>query len=335
MKKKTDELSVEELTRNEICAVENNDRIAKLEKEKLRDKKIISEYKEREKTTARALVLYERKIKWLKENLVSDVLAVCKKIESAKTEYSSICEKILNHEIRDEFSGFSGNLSLFEDNLYDICNKIEANAAITKSDRDFISNRVSASKKTEELDSNSRFDRLKQEFAQKIGESVNRKPGRPKKQDQSIVSEIGLGHKPENDIKTTDEIEDKLNSIFYSAPESKTTVSNIPKTSDSVFDFNEALNPNVSLKDIMADLMSDKEDDIKTYNSSEQMEEIKSAQQKSRIELIESGFIRNPVITKKPTEQKVIDQQQIKPTFEKRFLSIQDIVKQTNGETKK
>jgi len=40
----------------------------------------------------------------------------------------------------------------------------------------------------------SRFDKLKSDFNQKIGSSVLRKPGRPRKQDQSIVADIGLGN---------------------------------------------------------------------------------------------------------------------------------------------
>lgn len=330
MKKTANDLSIEELTRNEISAVETNDKLSKLEKERLRDKKIIAEYKEREKATARALVLYERKIKWIRETIVSDILAVCKNIDERKEKYLASCTKIVNHEMKDEFSQFAGNYTLVQDNLYDVCNKLEANAVITKNDRDFISNRKDEKNGTSKLDSNSRFDRLKQEFAQKIGESVNRKPGRPKIKDQSIVSQIGLRNKPEKQIETNDDIENKLSDIFYSKPNQKTAVSSIPQTSDSVFDFNEALNPNISLKDIMADLMSEKDDGNEVGEVSENLQKVKQAQQKSKIELIESGFIREPMIEKKVTQNKTIDQQQKKPTFEKRFLSIQDIVKRTN-----
>ena len=63
MAKKQKADSIEDIMKKEISAVETSDKLAKLEKEKLRDKKIIAEYKEREKVTARALVLYERKIK--------------------------------------------------------------------------------------------------------------------------------------------------------------------------------------------------------------------------------------------------------------------------------
>lgn len=325
-KQKTD--SVEEIMKKELSAVETSDKLAKLEKEKLRDKKIIAEYKEREKATARALVLYERKIKYLKEILIEDVLKLCKTIDANKEEFEALCAKVVNNMVREELLMFNDNLMLYTDELYEICNKLEANAAITKKDRDFISNRVTK-EDTSSLDANSRFDRLKQEFAQKIGSSVTRKRGRPKKGEQSIVADIGLGKKVEATVDSDEQTQNRLNDIFYNAPTQKSVVSAIPQTEDSVFDFNEALNPNISLKDIMADLMSDKEDEeLKTYSEEDtKMREIEEAQNQQRIELLESGFIRNPIIKTKPIKNRTIDPIMKKPTFEKRFLSIQNIVK--------
>ena len=328
MNKKANKDTVEDILKKELSVVETNDKLAKLEKEKLRDKKIIAEYKEREKSTARALVLYERKIKYLKEILIEDVLKLCKTIDANKEEFDALCSKIMNNFVREEFLGFKENLLLYTDELYEICNKLEANAAITKKDRAFISNKI-VKDENAPTDSNSRFDRLKQEFAQKIGSSVTRKRGRPKKGEQSIVADIGLGKKVEHTVDTNEQTQNKLNDIFYNAPSSKSVVSAIPQTEDSLFDFNEALNPNISLKDIMADLMSDKEDEeLKTYSEQDtKMREIEEAQNQQKIELLESGFIRNPIIKTKPTKNRTIDPIMKKPTFEKRFLSIQNIVK--------
>ena len=44
--KKKDEISLDDLTKKEISIVEANDKLLKLEREKIRDKKIIAEYKE-------------------------------------------------------------------------------------------------------------------------------------------------------------------------------------------------------------------------------------------------------------------------------------------------
>ena len=331
MVKKGQSVSIEELTKKEISAVEASDKLAKLEKSSARDKKIINEYKEREKASARALVLFERKLKYLKTTMIEDLLKLSSMIEDYKNQYEERCSKVYNAEIKADLLTYKDNYTLFANEIYNICNKVETNAAISKEDRAFISN-----KKTETQaagDSKSRFDRLKEQFNQKIGASVMRKPGRPRKEDQSIVADIGLGKKVEKKVKETDDVENKFNEIFYTAPTKKTTtVSSIPQTSDSVFDFNEALNPNISLKDIMADLMEEKPDEeIKQYSAeNNQIAEIQTAERESKIQLLESGFIRTPAL-KKPmvqSNQKTIDPIKAKPTFEKRFLSIQNITKE-------
>ena len=69
MVKKSQTASVEELTQKEISALEANDKLSKFEKAAARDKKIIAEYKEREKASARALVLFERKLKYIKTTM--------------------------------------------------------------------------------------------------------------------------------------------------------------------------------------------------------------------------------------------------------------------------
>ena len=328
MNKKVKKLSVEELTKNEISQIENTDKISKLEKERSKDRKIIAEYKEREKATARALVLYERKIKFLKTSMIDDILSLTKDIDAVKEEYHAKCDsEILVKELKESFKEFGTNFTLIADKLYDICNKLEENATITKEDRAFILN-----KKVEEpkpVDSASRFDRLKQEFNQKIGASVMRKPGRPKKQDQSIVADIGLRKKVEKQVQEKTETMDKLNELFYAAPASKASTSNIPKTSDSLFDFDEALNPNISLKDIMADILAEPtEEEKKQEEASSKIDEVREAQRQSKIELLESGFLRTPHMSKPEQNQKTIDQQAKKKSFEKRFLSIQNITKQ-------
>lgn len=329
MNKKSKGESIEEIMKKEISTVEVNDRLAKLEKEHSRDKKVIAEYKEREKATARALVLYERKIKYLKEMLIDDILVTCNKLNASKDEFEMLCKRIVNDVLKDEMMDFADNLTLFETELYEVCNKLEANAAITKKDRAFIANKPFIDE-NQPVDANSRFDRLKMEFAQKIGSSVTRKRGRPKKSEQSIVADLGLGKKVEDKVKAKDEVDDKLNELFYTAPTGQTVKSAIPQTADSKFDFDEALNPNVSLKDIMADLMSDKEDEeLKTYGENPKLKEIEEAEKQAKVELLESGFIRTPMMHKRPTpvQHRTIDQVAKKQTFEKRFLAIQNIVK--------
>ena len=323
---KKNSVSLEDLTKKEISIVEANDKLSRLEKEKNRDKKIIAEYKEREKATARALILYERKIKFLKETAVASLLEVCSEISKTKDEFNERASKIASDYIRNEMLEYKDSYAFFENKIYDVCNELEKHAILTNEDRAFISNK----KKEEPVgDIQSRFDKLKQEFSQKIGSSVTRKRGRPKKSEQSIIADIGLRKKVEKQVDESETSAEKLNDLFYVAPENKKVVSSIPATEGSLFDFDEALNPDMSLKDIMADLMSEKQEEIKVYD--ENVRKIEESRRQSDIELLESGFIKPRKMTHTaPVENKTIDNIRKKPTFDKRFLSIQNIVKNSN-----
>ncbi|MBQ8914956.1 MAG: hypothetical protein IJ046_02110, partial [Clostridia bacterium] len=75
-------------------------------------KKIIAEYKEREKATARALILFERKIKFLKTSMIDDVLKLCKNIEELKNQYTERCSQIYNSEMKEDLLSFKDNYTL-------------------------------------------------------------------------------------------------------------------------------------------------------------------------------------------------------------------------------
>ena len=325
---KKSSVSLDDISKNEISIVEANDKLSKLEKEKNRDKKIIAEYKEREKATARALVLYERKIKYLKEMAVDGLLAVCSEIAKTKENFGNRASKISSDFVRNEMLEYKDTYAFFENKIYDVCNLLEKNAILSNEERDFIANRK-REKAAQEDDIQARFDRLKQEFNQKIGSSVTRKRGRPKKNEQSIIADIGLRKKVEKQVTAKENSNDRLNEIFYDAPERKNVVSSIPTTSDSLFDFNEALNPNLSLKDIMEDILSEKKEDVLVYD--ENVRKIKDSQKQSDIELLESGFIKpRKSIKPRVVENKTINNMPKKPTYEKRFLSIGNIVKDSS-----
>lgn len=320
-------ISLDDLTKSEISKLEASDKLEKLEKEISRDRKIIAEYKEREKATARALILYERKIKYLKDTAVSELLKICSEIAVSKDEFAERVEKISSDFIKGDMIDFKDEYAFVENKLYEVCNELEKNSILTNDDRAFISNKKREEEKTGDLQS--RFDRLKQEFSQKIGTSVTRKRGRPKKSEQSIIADIGLRKKVERQVDETESSKDRLNEIFYDLPENKKVVSTIPTTSDSLFDFNEALNPDMSLKDIMADLMTEKQEDVKVYD--ENVRKIEESKRQSDIELLESGFIKRGKVLKQPAvENKTIDNIKKKPTFDRRFLSIQNVLKEPN-----
>ncbi len=326
--KKNNSVSLDDITQKEISIVEANDKLAKLEKEKARDKKIIAEYKEREKATARALILYERKIKYLKEKAVEELLSVCSEIAKTKEQFCERASKISSDFIKNDMLEYKDTYAFFENRIYDVCNMMEKNSVMSNEERDFIANRK-REQPVETDDIQSRFDRLKQEFNQKIGSSVTRKRGRPRKNEQSIIADIGLRKKVEKQVEANENSKDRINEIFYDKPENKMVASTIPTTADSLFDFNEALNPNLSLKDIMEDILTDTQEELQVYD--ENVRKIKDSQRQSDIELLESGFIK-PTKSMKGhlVENKTIDNMPKKPTFEKRFLSIQNIVKDSN-----
>ena len=327
MNKKSKNVSLEDITQKEISIVDANAKIAKLEKENARDKKIIAEYKEREKATARALVLYERKMKFLKENSIEMLLELSKNISDGKEKFTDTCTKLSSEYIKSTLLEYKDAFVFYENKVYDICNLLEKNATITNDERAFISNKKTE-KKDVPMDSQSRFDRLKAEFNQKIGSSVTRKRGRPRKGEQSILADIGLRNKVEKQVDENESAQNKLNEIFYEAPAApKANIPAIPNTADSLFDFNEALNPNLSLKDIMADLMTEKEEETIVYD--ENTRKLEEARRQSNIEMLESGFLKNPNIVNKQVKNKTIEPTMKKPTFEKRFLSIQNICKDT------
>lgn len=331
---------IDKINEIEISAVKSQDKISKLEKERDKNKKAIEEYKEREKSSARALVIYERKIKYLKQKTIEELLNVCKKVESNSRQYLDTCESIMNFETKQSFKAYKEKFDDIANSLYALCDIIEQNSGITNQDRAFISNRpIEHQNAPAKNDINSRFDRLKQEFSEKVGDSVSRKPGRPKKQDQSIIADIGLGKKlkdsTKKEVKADDNAQKQLDKIFYETPKNTSVMSNILSTDDSLFDFNEALNPNISLKDIMADLMEEKQEEpVKTYSKISPKTEKKvensfdSAQErKSRIEMLEAGIFQIPRFkTKEQDEEKSNAPHQ---SFEDRFMPFKNIMDET------
>ena len=120
--------------------------------------------------------MYERKIRYLKQKTIDEVLSLCHSLEERLSSENDFSKQELENAI---------------DKLYDVCNMVEQNAGITNEDRAFISNKPVPEKPLGN-DINSRFARLKQEFNQKVGESVLRKPGRPKSKTRALFQILGL-----------------------------------------------------------------------------------------------------------------------------------------------
>ena len=79
--KKQSKDTLQELTNKEILRVDNNNKISKYEKDILKYKKTISNYKLKERIASKALAVCEKKINFLKEGSTSELLLLCKDIK--------------------------------------------------------------------------------------------------------------------------------------------------------------------------------------------------------------------------------------------------------------
>ncbi len=339
MVKKDD--SIEWVTEKVLSADELEGKIFKLEKEKEKNKKLIEQYKAREKSTARALILYERKIAYIKSTTIHEISSLCKKLQIEKNRYLQACENLMSSSTRNQFKGYAGVLDAYLDEFKKICEELELNSAISNPEREFIAgknendtetNEIKVEKETDDL--SLRFAKLQKEFNEKVGQSVLRGRGRPKKAEQSIVSDIGLNKSGKN-IQAHDDTMQKLNEIFYETPKSANVVSNIPNTPESLFDFDEALNPNLSLKDIMDDLMEKRPEgtEEKYFNHIEKNQTQSREERdlkRERIEKLEAGIFQTPIFKEKVINKTVPEPEPAKaPTFEDRFMPFKNIMDET------
>ena len=230
--------------------------------------------------------------------------------------------------------------------IYDVCNKIEEEAVFTKVDKEIISSKFDMSDlgKIEPID---QFAELKNELRKNISRKNNKDSS--KKKDEINDFDDLLNRKPKKNKSTYEDIEneeessfenneiisEKFSKMFYEAPTSSSVVSSIEKTDDSVFDFNEALNPTLSLSDIMNDLMSfdDSDDDEELIfdipqkkSNKNESEALKKRQE--RMDKIESKLASESKITKRQVDENLYnDELNKKESYEERFTKLQNIVK--------
>ena len=85
----------------------------------------LQQEEEREKATARALILYERKIKYLKERAVEELLSVCTEIAKTKEQFGERASKISSDFIKNDMLEYKDSYAFFENRIYDVCNLLE------------------------------------------------------------------------------------------------------------------------------------------------------------------------------------------------------------------
>lgn len=333
--------SIDQITSRELSVSDLESKIFKLEKEREKLKGQIEQYNSREKSTARALVLYERKIAYIKTTAMHDISVTCRKMQYDIDRYEQICENLANSSTRNQFKAYVEIFGEYLEEFKHIAEELEENSLMSNHERAYISGKLEEEKaeKSQEQETGDelslRFARLKQEFNEKVGDSVTRGRGRPKRDEESIVSKIGLGSSGKSNAES-EEASRKLNEIFYEAPKTAKAVSNIPNTKDSVFDFDEALNPNLSLKEIMDDLMEQKDEtETPKYFSHIEKSENKGSveerdKRRERVANLEAGIFQKPVFKEKEINKTEIQEEKEKtPTFEDRFMPFRNIMSET------
>ena len=248
------------MTESEINASKQKERIDLLKKENEKLSSELAALKRKDKASARALTLEERKNKYIQNITKSRCAIEIDRLTRLSERYSALFDK-LDASDRELLESFYEDLKATINTLSHLGEYIEDRKPLSDAEKNYISEKTRISvDNAVKSDLDDRFNKLMSEFKLKIGESVTRKRGRPRKSDQSILVEVNrvVSEKKQEELNEAEkqEVIDKLNELFYSVKpvETKPTKKSKKKNKES-FDFDEALNPTESLADIMKDLV--------------------------------------------------------------------------------
>lgn len=221
------------LTDSEIALSKQADR---LEKEKQLNKSLakeLEEYKNKEKTTSRALVISERKAKYLEQTTRSKCAMEVERLARLAERWEEFFKDLDNKYNQEEIAKleeFKSELTTVINQMIDMQNSFETPLSSAEKAHEAEIGRLEVVKEKKKTDLDGRFDKLVLEFNMKIGDNATRGRGRPKKSEAEKIQKRKKAKAP-----------------VY------------PPVSESGFDFEEALNPTDSLEDIMSDLMGNKD----------------------------------------------------------------------------
>lgn len=346
--KKNDKVSIEELTDYEIFKIETQNTIAKYEKELAKNKKIIANLKSRDRVYAKAIALCESKINNVKQDSMDKLLFLCENIKDIRKSFYKNVEKLESEDLKKDFLQIGEEYEYMLNSIYNVCNIIEEDAVFTKADKELISTKFDMSDLSR-IEDNDQFEEMKNEIRKNISKKGKTLNDQIQKDDESdspcdeIVYEDSESKLSEQESKV---LSDKFNEMFYGKPTEQKVISNIKPTEKDGFDFNEALNPTMSLSDIMQDLMpsnglndsdadSNFDDELAEIEKLSQKEETNNLQyRQKRIQKIENKMAQNSKFEKRDdTNEPYIpenDEKNKKEDYEKRFTYLQNIFKNLN-----
>jgi len=226
------------LTDSEIALSKQAERIEKERKENERLNKELDEYKKKEKSSSRLLVLSERKAKYLEQTTRSKCAIEIDRLARLVEKWDGFFNELSNKydEVdKEKLEEFKEELSKTIDGMIEM-ERIFKTEGGSEPVQEHLSevNRLNVLRKKKDNELDQRFSKLVMEFNMKIGDNATRGRGRPKKQDSLNMKDI----------------EKKLNK-----PKKKDKIV-YPPVGENGFDFEEALNPTDSLEDIMKDLLN-------------------------------------------------------------------------------
>jgi len=257
-KKNYTQADVDNIVRKNIISTQlqlsnQADKIQKLEKEIADKEQELQALKKREKLVSRALILADRRAKYIESNTKTRCAIEIDNLTKFSDKWHKFFKELEGKYIpedKEELENFDEELKLMIASLTDLKDTARALSEVEVSYAQE-AKRINSKPKTVD----DRFKKLCTEFDMKVGENASRKPGRPKKNTgnkkiDEIIEELETG-KPVEKPKS----QRPLISSVVNKKIAKT--SNVPKTEDAVFDFDEALNPSEDLETILKELLGD------------------------------------------------------------------------------
>ncbi len=226
------------LTDSEITLSKQSERIEKERKENAKLSKELEEFKNKEKSISRLLVLSERKAKFLETTTRSRCAIEIERLARLADKWDSFFSDLSNKYDavdKEKLEQFKEELSKTIDGMLEMEN-LFGDSPLSEAEKAHESeiNRLNILKNKKKSELDDRFSKLVLEFNMKIGENATRGRGRPKKDKSDNIKDI------EKKLGTKKKL--KTEAVY-------------PPVGESGFDFEEALNPTDSLEDIMKDLI--------------------------------------------------------------------------------
>lgn len=255
-KKSYSQSEVDELVRQNIIdykmkTASQAEIIGALQQELSQTEEELATLKKREKQIERALIIANRKAKYIEETTRTKCAVEIDNLLRFSDSWHTFFENLESKykpEDKADLEKFDRELKQMIDGLSGI-NLVAQELSDAEKTYSSESKRLSWAK--ESVDD--RFKRLVSEFDMKVGDNATRKPGRPKKNTGNKKIDEIIDELESQDGKLKNKQQRPL--ISNVVNKKIATVSNVPKTEDSVFDFDEALNPTENLEAILKDLL--------------------------------------------------------------------------------